>query len=155
MTEFKPGEKVISDFGTSYTVEFGPVNVAHTPHYALYREDGTGSVVAAARLSPAEPEAPDDPRIEVVARVIWEENNGDAFAWESADSDFRSSYLKDAVKILSALDAMEPHAVIDQDGDRWEQDSNGTYTMVRRPDDYHSWAYESVRITFGPLSPAA
>jgi hypothetical protein len=97
--------------------------------------------------------APADSRTMAVARALAERDG-----WEQDECgplvDLR--YMGDAAVAIAALDAVgsTPRAYIDNDGDRWEEQADGTFTLVRG--DEHSTTFanhslEALRSNFGPL----
>lgn len=147
MSDFKPGEKVKDRGGEEYAVEFGPYDSVSGPSYLVKDAAGNCYPCTAAFLSAVPPA---DPRVDVVAKALYEHNNRHAPHTRQFDGvGFQSRYLDSARAILAALDAMpkpEPTKVRDRDGDVWERNAEGAWdcvTLSYRPH-YQNRAYERI-----------
>ena len=144
VSEFKPGEKVVSESGSAYTIVFGPYkDTLGADVYLCQDKNGGGIPILASALSAV---PPTDPRLDVVLHVLCGTCN--------------MTQRERAGRILTALDAMpkpEVKRYRDSDGDEWTANSDGSYRVSSAVSgDYlgdYMPSFESLRDNYGPLTP--
>ena len=148
MSEFKPGEKVVSEFSNvEYTIVAGPHGFHDGAYYLVRSPENGATVILASVLKPIPPA---DPRQQVVATALM------AWDWELSGDNAADA----AVKVLSALDAMpkpEPKRVKDDSGDIWEEGANGLWSCVGEEwyvgDGHQCWTWDKLKSNYVNLTP--